>query len=433
MVHSKKYFPVYLLLPLFFFLASCEKDEVVEQIPDEQVFTAEDSLKMAVFQVMDEWYLWNDEIPEVNVDEYETADALMDAMMNKTYDKWSYIENEEDYDALFDRGEYKGYGIRMAFDDKGQLRVAFVYNDSPFGRAGVDRSWIIDKINGASVKTLAENGTLNEVLAAESHTFDLIKPDGTTATLPMSKSTIGMNTVTEVEVFQLEGAKVGYLSFVSFLATSEAELDVAFQQFKAENIDELIVDLRYNGGGRVNIAEMMASNIMGNGGVGRNFLKYRHNDDKSAEYDQTVPFNSAKIPLDLDRLIVITSSGSASASELLINGLLPFVDVVLIGDDTYGKPVGSRPFRFGGYAINPISFKVLNDIDEGEYFGGLQADAYVVDDLSHKLGDPEEARLKEALYFIENGSFTGLNARSSQQLREQQIELEGIQREIGAY
>jgi C-terminal processing protease CtpA/Prc len=367
------------------------------------------------------------------MDDYNSADALMDAMLNKTYDKWSYIQKEETYDALFERGEYKGYGVRMAFDLDGQLRVAFVYEDSPFGRAGIERSWIIDEINGTSVRTLADNGQLNSMLRADNHTFGMIKPDGSAENFSLAKSTIGMNTVTAEEIFDLDGTKVGYLSFVSFLATSEEELDASFQRFQAENIRELIVDLRYNGGGRVNIAEMMASNIIGEAGEGRNFIKYRHNAEKSAQYDQSVQFNSPQIPLQLDRLIVITSSGSASASELLINGLRPFVDVVIIGDDTYGKPVGSRPFRFGGYAISPISFKILNDNDEGEYFGGLQADAYVVDDLSRKLGDPEEARLQEALYFIRNGSFSGLNARSSRTLKEQQLEISGFQQEIGAY
>ncbi|MDF9797344.1 carboxyl-terminal processing protease [Catalinimonas alkaloidigena] len=431
-----KYWLAILAFPLLIFTACQEEDVIKEQEevnPDPVLVKEIDTVKLAVYDIMHEWYLWNVLIPEVNIEDYASADELMKAMMNKTLDKWSYIEDEEEYNALFEKGEYQGYGLRMAFDEDGNLRVAFVYNDSPFGRAGVQRSWIINKIDGKNVKDLSAAGTLAQALEGTSHDFELIRSDGSKVNELLTKTTIGINTVLNDDIFQLGQTKVGYLAFNSFLATSEDELRVSFQKFKDENIQEMIIDLRYNGGGRVNIAEWMASNIIGDLSSGKNFIQYRFNQNKAAENDAQVPFNTPEIPLNLDRVIFITSNGSASASELLINGLRPFIDVQLIGDDTYGKPVGSFPFKVNGYAINPISFKVLNDQGVGEYFEGLQADAYIKDDLTHDLGDPNEARLKEALYFIENGTFSGLSARQSLPVKEQQIEMKGFRMEIGAF
>jgi len=417
---------------LFILLLACEEDELVQD-PNElnQADTLNQNLKTAVYNIMNEWYLWNDQLPDVNIETFSDADALLNAMMNKPLDKWSYIQEEESYNALFERGEYEGYGVRMARDMESNLRVAFVYQDSPFGSAGVKRSWIIDQINGTRIKNV-DGFTLSQLLEGSNHQFTFIKPDGSTVTENFSKGTIGINTVMNADVLERQGASVGYLAFNSFLATSEEELEAAFRKFQAGGIEELIIDLRYNGGGRVNIAEWMASNIIGNEGTSKNFIEYSFNRDKADQYNEAVPFNESTIPLNLDRIVVITSRASASASELLINGLRPFIDVILVGDDTYGKPVGSFPFFVQGYAISPISFKIVNDNGIGDYFNGLQADVYVEDDLSAQLGDPDESRLQEALYYLENGRFSGTTARRLPD-DTQQLEMYGFQQEIGAY
>ncbi len=435
---NHKHLSIWLFLSLFFFFASCEEKNILTEEELEAIGMLKqqqaqaDQLKTAVFDIMHEWYLWNDQIPDVNPDKFDDANALLNAMMNKPTDKWSYIQAEESYKSFFEKGEYEGYGLRMARDLAGNLRVAFVYEDSPFGRAGIKRSWIIDKINGTAIKDI--NGqTLSNLLEGNSHTFQLIKPDGSVVSESLTKTTIGINTVLNADVLERNGTKIGYLAFNSFLATSEDELNQAFQKFRSEGIQELIVDLRYNGGGRVNIAEWMASNIIGNAGSGKNFIEYNFNPDKADELNEAVPFNAPTIALDLDRIITITSRASASASELLINGLRPFIDVKLVGDDTYGKPVGSFPIIKEGYAISPISFKIVNDQGLGEYYNGLQADVYVEDDLNHQLGDPNEARLKEALYYLENGIFSGTTARQLARIKEQQLELSGFRQEIGAF
>ncbi|MGB3587602.1 MAG: S41 family peptidase [Tunicatimonas sp.] len=414
-----------LIVPL---LWSCQEDEEVVTPP---ITDIEVSLVDTTFQIMREWYLWNAEMPNVNPDDFETADALIDALRNPL-DKWSYIEEEEAYDNFFNNAQYEGYGFRWGLDEQDQLRIAFTYRDSPFGKLGVDRSWIINKINGKSMSSILANDGVTKEIAESTNTFELIDDQGNIITETLTKATIGINTVLHHQIFDVSGTKVGYLVFNSFLATSIDELKPIFQEFNQAGIDELVLDLRYNGGGRVNVAEYMAANIAGNRASGRNFIEYIFN-ELQPEQNQDVTFNQPDYPLDLDRLIAITSKSTASASELVINGLAPFMDVVVIGENTHGKPVGSFPFKFGGYAINPISFKIANDNGEGEYFRGFAPDAFVPDDLAHKFGDPLEARLQEALYFIENGLFLNGTARLEPSVAKHQIEWTGFRREIGAY
>lgn len=105
----------------------------------------------------------------------------------------------------------------------------------------------------------------------------------------------------------------------------------------------------------------------------------------------------------LKRLVVITSGGTASASEMLINGLRPFIQVVLVGERTYGKPYGFVPHSNCGTIFNAVNFETVNAQDIGGYSTGMPVDCQVPDDLDHQLGDPQETRLRAALDYIGSG------------------------------
>ena len=426
-----KYSKLYVVL-LLFALWSCQDDEeVVNPVPDQSTSVPSNSVELrdTTFRIMQEWYLWNEEMPDVNPEDYASAKDLMSALQYRL-DKWSYITEEKSYDDFFTRGEYEGYGYGPAFDGAGNLRISLVYQDSPFGRAGVERGWIIAKINGQSVTQATYS---NDLIAAATNTFEFTTATGETVTETLTKSKININTVLHHEVIDVDNEKVGYLVFNSFLQTSTDELKPVFEEFQQAGISDLILDLRYNGGGRVSVAEYMAGNIIGNRGTDRNFLEYAYNSMKESEYNQIIKFQAPDFPLDLDRLVVIASGRTASASELLINGLRPFMDVMIVGENTHGKPVGSFAFRYGGYAISPISFRVINDRGEGDYFGGFPVDALVADDITRPFGDPEEARLKEALNFVETGAFTvAEGTRTASPIPDKDIEMKGFQWEIGA-
>jgi C-terminal processing protease CtpA/Prc len=438
MMIFSKYASYLSVLFLTISLWSCQEDEevVVPQQPTTPpVDIASDGLRDTTFKIMQEWYLWNDQMPAVDPADYGSADELLNALRFER-DKWSYITEEKEYDDYFKRGEYQGYGYGPAFDAAGDLRVSLVYDDSPFGRAGVERGWVVRKINGTPI---SRSSYTNDLLEAPTNTFEFVTPTGAVVTKTLTKTTVGINTVLDYQVLRVDEQPVGYLAFNGFIEKSIDELKPAFEAFQQAQITDLVLDLRYNGGGRIDVAEYIATNLIGTRGTDRVFAQDSYNPTIQEGINAapeilaltTRKFAAPEFPLDLNRLVVITSGRTASASELLINGLSPFMDVLIVGENTYGKPVGSRPFRYGGYAISPIILKIVNDNGEGEYYEGFAPDALVADDLSYNFGDPREARLKEALHFIETGAFSDENARRIPLATEQPIEFSGFQREIG--
>ena len=174
---------------------------------------------------------------------------------------------------------------------------------------------------------------------------------------------------------------------------------------KHENVKDLILDLRYNGGGILDVASDLASYIAGNAHFNTPFVSISYNDKKTA-YDTTFNFNSILYPLNLTRLVVITTRSSASASEEVINGIKPYVTVTTIGDTTNGKPTGEDTWQYANtYIFAPITFEVVNSLSQGGFYAGFAPAKYVTDDITHDFSDRNEPCLKEAIYFLENGKF----------------------------
>jgi hypothetical protein len=168
-------------------------------------------------------------------------------------------------------------------------------------------------------------------------------------------------------------------------------------------VSELVLDLRYNGGGLISVAEFLSGLLGGELTAGEIFARRVHNTRNAFRNSDTLFVNEANA-LDLNRIVIITSGSTASASEMIINGLDPFLDVWLVGDDTFGKPVGSYGFSFCDKVLRPISFANANAVGNTDFFAGFAVDCASEDDLSHELGDPLEASLAEALYVIENNT-----------------------------
>jgi hypothetical protein len=169
----------------------------------------------------------------------------------------------------------------------------------------------------------------------------------------------------------------------------------------------LILDLRYNSGGDLNIAQTLASYIAGNSYKGIVFAKLSHN-DKLQNYNTSLTFKSTDYSVALPRLMVITSRSTASASEDVMNGLKPMVNVVSFGDTTNGKPTGMYPWYVGKkYAMLPIAFKIVNSQNLGEFFDGIFPAKLAPDDITHDFNDRNEACLKEVIYYLENGTVSG--------------------------
>jgi C-terminal processing protease CtpA/Prc len=168
-------------------------------------------------------------------------------------------------------------------------------------------------------------------------------------------------------------------------------------------VNELVLDLRYNGGGLVDVAQHLASYIGGVRTDGLVFAEYFHN-DKNTFRNRIIRFESKPQRLTLDRLIVVTTRSSASASELVINALRPFMPVVVIGGTTYGKPVGQYAIGFCDKLLAAVAFALRNADGHGDFFDGFPPDCPAPDEADHQLGDPEEGSLKEALTFATTGA-----------------------------
>jgi C-terminal peptidase prc len=425
-----------LLLLIFFstviFLNGCKEhdEEVLPIAPATQ-------LNERISEIMKEWYLWNDQLPTLDLIKYSTPQALLADLRYKDIDKWSYIEDEETFDQYYKSGEYYGYGFGMKLDPDRNLRVSFVYKDSPMDRVDVTRGYKILKINGKSVADLLASNSLNSAWGEDKEgvasTVEVEDLEGRVRQVTVKKEAVKINSVLHNEVKNINGKKVGYLVFNNFIDKSVEELNEAFTEFKNENITDLILDLRYNGGGSLHVAQHLANLLAASKGGSSKFVELTYNEQKKAS-NEPYTFKIESSSLSLDRLVVITSRRTASASEAIINGLRPYLEVVTVGDYTSGKPVGMNVWRIDGYALVPITFKVANSLGEAEYFDGIAPDGFRNDDLTALMGDVEEGCLKESLYYLENGIFSSSIARKGElQQPDQQIELTGFKAEVGAF
>jgi C-terminal processing protease CtpA/Prc len=398
-----------LIILLFFAIlgfGSCKKDvtpATKSAILDKQAIDT-------LYDVMNKYYFWYNLMPVVVKTDYTNPYDLLEAMKYKTLDRWSFMETYDQYLAQ-NSGSFVGHGISMGLDPSNQVRIAQIYTLSPLYSKGVRRGWIVKKLNGTDLAPIfiANDGTAyNNLIGASStsvtNTFLFQTPAGKDSTISSTKASFTLNTVILADTLHLKSGITGHLVFDQFISPSNQELQSAFTYFSQNNIKDLIVDLRYNGGGDLSVLTNMASYVAGTPQVGTPFLKLTFN-DKNLINNTIYSFKSVSSPLSITKLIVITTRGTASASEDFINGLKPIFDVKCIGDTTNGKPVGMVGFRFQtSYIFWPITFSLVNSADQGGFYKGFAPDKYVPDDVTHDWNDRNEACLKEAIYYLENGN-----------------------------
>jgi hypothetical protein len=185
---------------------------------------------------------------------------------------------------------------------------------------------------------------------------------------------------------------------------AEPALARAFADFRAAGVSELAIDLRYNGGGLVSLSRLLASYVSGTRTRDQVFASLLFNDRRASDYNETWRFEPPSSALNLARVYVLTGPRTCSASELLINGLRPFVDVVAIGDTTCGKPVGFRPVSRCDTTFNVVNFESVNARNEGRFFDGIAASCAVAEDFSQPLGATDEPLLAAASRHADSGS-----------------------------
>ncbi|MFI5158930.1 MAG: S41 family peptidase [Sphingobacteriales bacterium] len=432
-------------------LSSCKKDH-------KNASTALNLIQDSIYYYEKEDYLWFDAIPDYNTFNPRSYGGSSDlgALTNevtaisqlqinpatgKPYEysllspgtaKYSFIDNGTETASL--NGTNDDFGFEPIYIATNDLRVKYVNPGSPADLAGIKRGYQITSIN--SNTNLSYNGTTaNFVISAiyynSNITMVLTKYDGTTLTVNLNTTAYTVNPVLSYKVFDLgSGHKVGYLAFGSFtaLANAQPQLNTAFNSFISNGVNDLVVDIRYNGGGEGATAEYLDDLIVP---ASKNktlmYTTYFNTNLQNDHYPllakkysispgEFKPANNqtkfAKaLSLNLNRVFFIVSDETASSSELTINNLRPEMDVELIGDTTYGKPVGEIPIPISNYILYSPQLYVENSANQGDYYTGMAPGTatypglLAADDVTKDFGDSTEMLLAHALNFVQNGTY----------------------------
>lgn len=371
------------------------------------------------FDYMKEDYLWANQLQDsLDPEAFEDVYAVLEEL-RVPEDTYSYILTEDEYNDLFVSATYFGFGFSMEQVSASQVKFRFVYDDSPAANAGISRADELIAIDGVPVSELLANGQFNNALGPNenglSRDITWKTPEGDQHTETLSKVEVETNTVMGAQTYPLDGETVGYFALDSFINRTGDDLNTAFSQFADTGINQLIIDVRYNGGGLIRYANQTATQAAGTNVQGKTFLKYRFNEQNSNK-NETVAFSlvDGVDQLDLDRVFVLTTGSSCSSSEIVINSLKPHIDVVTIGGTTCGKPVGQQPEALCDKVTFAINFETLNSNDEGRYYNGLAPTCAVQDQLVADWGGVNDPLTAAANAYIQTGN-CGVSARAIMQ------------------
>jgi C-terminal processing protease CtpA/Prc len=368
---------------------------------------------------MDDWYLWYalKPSPDPNdaafdsIDKFFAAELYQGTSASFPKDRWSFLQTSNSFEQFFGEGKTLGYGVSVAgLEVAGQpdqpLRVRYVEPASP-AAGKVVRGEAIVSINGrTSSELIGANDFSLLTPAKEGDVISLVVRNGAGVerTVSITAAVFTLTPVSEsATLVTPHGTQVGYVVLKDFISQSLPALDAAFTQFKAAGVHELVLDLRYNGGGLISVADALASYAVGPAAVGQPFAQLIYN-DKHASSNTVHRFAANAAALGVARVYVLTGQRTCSASELVINGLKPFVEVVQVGDTTCGKPVGFLPTANCGTTYSAVNFESQNASGVGRYWNGLAPSCPAADDLDHALGDAAERLTATALAHVDSGA-----------------------------
>jgi carboxyl-terminal processing protease len=386
----------------------CNAREVVDAVNDALADCSVAGQNQFVRTTMRDIYYWYRELPDPDPASFTSPEAYLEAVRFKTLDHtYSFITGRAENDAFFSDSQFVGFGFRTELVSNDDWRVTEVYPGSPAAEAGVERGAHILVVNGRALASLVSTGDINTIFGPSTvgtvATMQFRDVGGRVHDVQMTKRLVNIPTAYLTRTFASGGRVVGYFNLANFVTPATAALNQAFTELEAAGANELVLDLRYNGGGLVSVANHLAGLIGGTRTQGKLFVQFVHN-DKNTSKNSVVNLTTPAHALNLERLVVITTRASASASELMINGLRPFIPVTVVGERTYGKPVGQYGYNFCDKVLYPVAFSTQNARGEGDYYNGIAADCGAADDLDHQLGDSAEASLSESLRYLRTGS-----------------------------
>ncbi len=398
-------------------------------------------------------YLWFDQVPDLDPSLYTTAAYFPLLKTSATtasgapVDKFHFTYATSVWESLSMQGIAVGYGVDfdvIAATPPRSIIVAYVDPSATGEAATLARGAVVQAIDGTDVNddttagVAALNAGLSPTTVGETHTFTVLDVGTSSArTITLTATDAAETPVPLVTTLTSNGAKVGYIQFNSHIATAESELINAFATLRQQGVSDLVLDIRYNGGGLLDIASEVAFMIAGSAQTtGRTFELQQFNSHYPTTNPITggtitpTPFHSTSqgysvasgeaLPsLNLTRVFVLTTAGTCSASESIMNSLRGInVQVIQIGSTTCGKPYGFYPQDNCGTTYFSIEFRGVNNQNFGDYTDGFSPantvdpagvavpGCSVADDFHHALGDPNEAQLSAALSYRTGGVCT---------------------------
>lgn len=385
-----------------------------------------------------EWYLFPETLPTVfDPAPYTTVQSYIDYLTatarSQRKDRFfTYLTSIAGEDAYYASGSSAGFGFRLAYDVAAQrVTVAETFENTPALSAGIDRGTEIVAI-GTSAATLVP---VSQIIATSgpAGVSDALGPNTAGTTRVLRVTTAGVTKEVSVakadydltpvssrygaQIINDGGIKVGYVNLRTFISTADPALRSAFATFKAAGITNVIVDLRYNGGGLISISELF-SDLLGGARSTADVVDYTVFRPEKAANNTTRLFMPQAQSIAPTKIAFIGTGGTASASELVINAAIPYFhkNAALIGTNTYGKPVGQIALDKPACddRLRVIALKTQNSARQGDYYDGLagtiEASCQAGDDVSYPLGDPREASTRTALNYLEGKSCTPIPA-----------------------
>jgi carboxyl-terminal processing protease len=367
---------------------------------------------------MNEWYFWYKVSPTPSPADFSSTEAYFAALLYTggsagfPRDRWSGSQSTEAYNRFFGDGKTLGYGVSVAgLEVTGQpsmpLYVRHVEPQSDAAAKGIRRGDQVLSLNGRAVSEIIAANDFSALTAANAGdmlTLRLLNA-GVERSVSLVATVFSLTPMQQAQVLTLaSGRRLGYIVVKDMVSQVMAPLEAAFAEFKAQGVQDLVLDLRYNGGGLVQIGTNVASHVTGIDARGQVFASLLYNDKRASANNANFLFSNPSGALGLRRVYVLAGERTCSASEQVVNGLRPFVDVVLIGDTTCGKPVGFLPVSQCGTTYSVVNFESVNARNEGRYFDGLNPTCAVAEDFTRGLGATDEPLLAAARRHVDSGS-----------------------------
>ena len=436
----KRWLPLVVISVLLF--TGCEKKEIPDEQEQELASAQVQKINGFIKEVMTDVYLWYDKLPDIDI-KYETNSKDYFHKLLYSEDKWSFITDDITAFEQSLQGVEKTYGYSLAFGPFVNASgaptgnyfgiVEYVYPNTPASKAGFTRGDIIIKLDGGNITADNYKNLLSGT--SVSVTKGILTNEGiaTGTTVTLVAEELHLDPVLMYKIIERDGHKIGYLIYLQYISSyNSSSLYLAFQYFKENQITDLVLDLRYNPGGYTSAAQYLTSSIAPLNTVDNKstLVSYQWNDKYQAywiskdmqdqlgvKFDPTVP-----VKLGLGKVYVLTGKGTASASELTICGLEPYMDVTIVGDTTYGKYTASITIKpedwytnesdytgFKNWGMQPIIMRYANSLGVTNFKNGFEPDFRVSDALlpAYPLGELTEPLLKKA---VENITGTTISA-----------------------